>query len=560
MFIVYYKNDTNNGKVIRPTPFISISYSLDRNKDTLFGGRYNITLNGTLLHNAGSPQNTADPDSILSQGPNYETNPSGEFTRTPKQIINFSDRAYSMLLKQQALRALFAHDGQKMEMLSIRNDESIIVFYPEVESISFEEGTYTDICRYTVNLTTNALFDKNDNLLDVAGSGFYDSTSENKNYHIENYSDEWSLEPDESFGITQNSIRPPSSNPFMNVVPRIYRITRNISATGKTMYFPKNDNREEAWEQAKKFVKFNILKENISVAPSSQITSFPSYSDTLGSGLLNISLPVSGYNHVRSETINKTDGTYSLSDSWIISPDNAVESYNISLSSDNNSPLVSVSINGNVKGLSNKTADNFVNNIKFNNAMTKLRTISNNFSFDINSTIYKRAKSTTPIILNMIPNSVNITQNESTGEMTYNVNYNNRPTNFIRNVSSENIVITDTYPGDVYTVTPVINRNNGPLLQYIGGRTEYRRDLNIELNVNRSNMGYYKMNSKGSYIYKKPSINPIISSDLQTIINTCSPAGEPDIRKYFLNPPSESWDPKTGKYSLQISWTYELIR
>ena len=563
MFIVYYRNDDQAGKIIRPTPFVSISYSLDKNKNPLvgnnyvMGGRYNITLNGTLLVNGGSPENLSDPESILSIGPNYENNPNGNFTRTNKQIINFSDRAYSMFLKQQAIRALFAHNGQKMEILSIRNDEPVFVFYPEVESISFDEGTYTDLCRYTITLTAPVLFDKNNNILDAA-SKFYDGSEENKNYHVESYTDSWSLEPDDSLGITPNNIPPGVS--IANIVPKIYRVTRNVSATGKTMYFPTNDNREEAWEQAKKFVKFNILKENIESPPTNQISYFPSYSDSVGSGLLNIPLPISSYNHLRSETINKTEGTYSLTDSWIIAPvgTNAVESYASSLSSDNSSPIVSISINGNIKGLSLNTADNFANNSKFVNALQKLRDISNNLSFDINSVVFKRARNLTPIVLNVVPNSLNITQNESTGEITYNVTYNNRPTNFIRNVINENIVITDTYPGDIYSIIPVINKNNGPILQYIGGRTEYRRDLNIDLNVNRSNIGYYKMEKKGSYIYKKPSIDPIISQDLVAIINTCSPANEPTIRKYFLSPPSESWDPKTGKYSIQISWTYEL--
>jgi len=567
MFIVYYRNDLNNGKIIRPTPYVSISYSLDKNKNSLtdqtiqpvIGGRYNITLNGILLVNGGSPNSNSVSDletSILSVGPNYENNPNGDFTRTNKHIIDFSDRAYSMLLKQQALRALFAHDGQRMEILSIRNDEPVFIFYPELESISFEEGTYTDFCRYTINLTAPVLFDKNDNILDAADQ-FYDSTSENNHYHVENYTDSWSLEPDDSLAITPNTIAPGAA--ISNIIPKVHRITRNVSATGKTMYFP-GDRREEAWEQAKKFVKFNILKENIGSAPISQLSNFPSYADTIGSGLLNIPLPITAYNHIRSESINKTDGTYSLTDSWMISPtsDSAIESFSCSVSSDNSSPLISISVNGNIRGLSPASADNFANTNKLDNAMSKLNALSNNLSFDLNSTIFKRARNHTPIVLNVIPNNFNITQNPSTGEVSYNVTYNNRPTNLINNVSSENIVITDTYPGDIFSIIPVINSNTGPLLQYMCGRTEYRRDLNIDFIVNRSNIGYYTMNQKGSYIYKKPSINPAISSSLSSLIMMCSPANEPTIRKYFLSPPSENWDPKTGKYSLQISWTYEL--
>ena len=37
-----------------------------------------------------------------------------------------------------------------------------------------------------------------------------------------------------------------------------------------------------------------------------------------------------------------------------------------------------------------------------------------------------------------------------------------------------------------------------------------------------------------------------------------SPANEPGVRKYFLSPPAESWNPKTGSYSLNLDWTYEI--
>jgi hypothetical protein len=172
MFIVYYKNDRNDGKIIRPTPFISIGYNAVRNKEKTLGADYSITLNGILITNAGSPlssnENASDIiDNIQSIGSNYENNPEGNYTRVSKEIINSGDRSSSIFLKQQALRALFAHDGQRMEFSSIRNDQPMLVFYPTVDSISFEEGTYTDFCRYTINLTAPLFFDNNDNVLEL---------------------------------------------------------------------------------------------------------------------------------------------------------------------------------------------------------------------------------------------------------------------------------------------------------------------------------------------------------------------------------------------------------
>jgi hypothetical protein len=47
-------------------------------------------------------------------------------------------------------------------------------------------------------------------------------------------------------------------------------------------------------------------------------------------------------------------------------------------------------------------------------------------------------------------------------------------------------------------------------------------------------------------------------SGILEAINAYSPAREPGIRKYFVSPPQETWDPKEGRYSLSITWTYEL--
>ena len=557
MFIVYYKNNRNDGKIIRPTPFISIGYNAVRNKEKTLGANYSITLNGILITNAGSPlssnENASDIiDNIQSIGPNYENNPEGNYTRVSKEIINSSDRSNSIFLKQQALRALFAHDGQRMEFSSIRNDQPMLVFYPTVDSISFEEGTYTDFCRYTINLTAPLFFDNNDNVLELNSiNNGTRNLFQNLDYHVEDYSDTWSIEVDDSTGRTPNSI-PPGVN-ISNVIPRNYRVTRNVSATGKTIY--KNDQRYEAWEQARGFIKTEILRES-TTSPTSQIGYFPGYSEssTFGSGLLNIPNNFLAYNHIRSENVDKTAGSYSISDTWLLSPESAIESYEISVSSSNESPVVSVSMNGSIKGLSPNTADQFNNNLKYINALQKYQIISGDFG--INSTIYKRARNITSVVLNTVPANFSVTKNELIGEINYNITYDNRPTTFFNGVSQENITITDTYPGDVYAIIPTINSTTGPIFQYIGGRTEYRRDLNIEFTVNRSNIGAGKMTSKDSYIYRKPSHG----NTLIQIINTCSPASEPLIRKYFLNPTSESWDPKTGRYSVQISWTYELSK
>jgi hypothetical protein len=121
---------------------------------------------------------------------------------------------------------------------------------------------------------------------------------------------------------------------------------------------------------------------------------------------------------------------------------------------------------------------------------------------------------------------------------------------------SESISINDTSPGDVYAAIPVLGRTTGPILQYMDMRTEYKRSASIEIQLDYTDIGYGK--NRANLLMTKPSLNAPIKGELDQVIAEISPANEPGIRKYFIDPPTESWNPRTGSYSLSLSWTYEL--
>ena len=177
--------------------------------------------------------------------------------------------------------------------------------------------------------------------------------------------------------------------------------------------------------------------------------------------------------------------------------------------------------------------------------------------FGTTSWVYKRANQFLDINLNGSPVSLSIGSNRVTGEITYNVQYDNRPTNYFDQVTSETITVNDTYPGDVYAVIPVLGRPTGPILQYAFGRTEYKRDLSIEFILDANNLGY-QTSTRNGLLYTKPSLTAPYKSQIDNLIGMMSPASEPGVRKYFLNPPQETWNPKEGRYTLNCSWTYEV--
>ena len=93
-------------------------------------------------------------------------------------------------------------------------------------------------------------------------------------------------------------------------------------------------------------------------------------------------------------------------------------------------------------------------------------------------------------------------------------------------------------------------------MEYIVGRTEYKRDLSIELIIDYTDIPYDS--GRNSLLLMKPSTNEPTRTQLRTLIKELSPEKEPGIRKYFISPPSESWTPKEGRYSFNLSWIYEL--
>jgi hypothetical protein len=219
-----------------------------------------------------------------------------------------------------------------------------------------------------------------------------------------------------------------------------------------------------------------------------------------------------------------------------------------------------VSINGKLKGLSDVTADQYnEKNKSYGNVLKEFNRLSNNNLYGINSVIYKRASGFIAPKLNPNPAQTSVNVNQSLAEIDYNVTFDNRPITFFSDVIQESITIDDTYPGDIYVVLPVLSRDNGPIFQFLGGKTQYERSVNIELTMSPSYIAKGIMQKAGHYMGRSPSRNiGSIKSELQNLIIMLGPQSEPNIRKYFLNPITENWDPKSGKYSVSISWVYEL--
>jgi len=546
MIKIYRKNtDTGEiyGTVLYPVPFVTISETPLSDKNERYASRYTITLNGTLVGDMGVP--VYDPDSENAAFPEYTGTLFDKASYERSQVC-----LRDILYKQNAIRALFDKDFQRITISDI-NGDVIHSCKPQVESINFEEGTWAHICNYSVNL-----FGFNfDNLSYRDGLPYPSGGAK----YIESFSDVWSIEQDDSYG--------------QHITPKVFRLTRNLSATGAT-----SDGNYEPWRHAKDYIKTKIWKGSNGQAsereypydvPWSGEALDPDSKTQAGAyanGLINIPVSYSGINHARSETIDVAAGSYSISDTWLLfdtNYDDAFESYTVSIQDGRDSPFTTVAIDGKIQGLDNEPGAIGVPYAKkqsnaLENARKKYLDISKNGQFGVNSEIFKRVNNRIGSTLNSQPNSISLGLNDSTGEITYNMSFDTRPANIFSDVLSESINVNDTHPGDLFTVVPILGRSTGPILQHLGSRTEYRRDVGIEIQLNPTQLGYG--DGRGTLIEAKPTLREPLRTELTRVISSLSPAGEPGIRKYFLSPPTESWNPKTGSYTLNLSWTYELDR
>jgi|688.fasta_scaffold02450_13 hypothetical protein len=599
MLVVY---DGSAGKVIRPVPFISITQNPIRNKAGNLGSYYDIVLTGTILSDLGSPNGTNGTGGFASSSADLSS-----------ENIAIGQAMRNIVSKQNKLRELFSQDGRKCELLSADgSSQPVITFYPTVQSITFDEGVYINNAKYTITLRAEALINSSNKLVkdsipnstfigDLKGSTPSRSTADvdlksavSSSGFVEDYSETWSIEPQEGRGITDTATIAPTTfdaNTHVKSI-RSYILTRNITATGRTMYYEESPaaggggatKRKEAWEQARTYVYKCILKDtdDISTNNSTGYEQYPEYGlgPYFGSGYLNIAKDNwGGYNHVRTESFDVAGGTFTLQDTWLLSSGTAYEDYKMSLSrSRDGTNVYTINIDGTIKGLSsqqaggaayggNNTAPTINGsvagiNTPYQNAMYKWHSVSNSGIFGPNCNLYRRAQAGVFATLNHVPASVAVSSNEFTGEITYNVEYDTRPLPAVSGTLSESITCTDTYPGDVFALIPVIGRPTGPVLQYLNMRTEYQRNLSIDLVFDR----YYASGQGGNigakqfFLLSKPSLNQPFRDQIKFIINAFSPSGETGILKYFVSPPQETWDAGTGRYSLNINWTYELNR
>jgi hypothetical protein len=95
---------------------------------------------------------------------------------------------------------------------------------------------------------------------------------------------------------------------------KTYTLTHNVSAVGKKFYDENGNQPFLPWQYARQFV-IDRLGFDADISLSSGVLSLPSY--------------YNGWNHVRSDNNNEQDGSYTVTERWLLASGSAIEDFSI---------------------------------------------------------------------------------------------------------------------------------------------------------------------------------------------------------------------------------------
>lgn len=551
-----------------PSPLLSFSRSTFNNVGRAgFGAEYSATLEGTLVPHLGNPYFSGDA-ALLSEDSWTKPSTAGSSSSDEPNFGYDPDNLLAATLrKEEKIRSLFSNNSvsgvSQPIMVNITNwgeTTSGLRFAAFVDEVSFgSDGRGVNPQSYTISLRTSNFLESSNGDFDANSNEF---TPE---YHVASISETFDIAELDEVNVNFNG---EGVNAALDSTSKMYSVSRSISVGGSPVYDSDGSyvSGLAPWQQASGYVYTTL---------------------GLGSGKLpdsrfNIPLSTSGYKTANSSIAESTDkeaGTYSITESYTLySGEPVIHTINVDTEA-NNSEKISVSVNGVIQGLN--TLDSFANTKNnFLNASGFNALINNGFNVGINDatyvipSAYYYAKTLGELDwLNPRPNSKSLSRDVAGGTIAYAYSFDDKMPNLVSGSLIETITVNDTYPGELFSATPVIGRNQ-PVLQYLNSRSEYKRALSINVTMGKPENNWSYNDASGGYwagatqgniqqwlLHDKPSRITIPSGDLENIFQAVNPVNDPSFTvrggKCFHSPPTENWDAFSRSYSYSIEWTYE---
>jgi hypothetical protein len=356
-------------------------------------------------------------------------------------------------------------------------------------------------------------------------------------YNLNSVNDTWSIQRDES--INPGSGYGGSGDECLDCdcIP-VYNVQRSLVATANPTC-TSGDDYVDPWTVAKSYCDANV---------GFDTGVFAGYDCfELGSFVT--------LNHTRVYNVDKSAGSYSVNEAWVVRPGQAgnsnsvIETSTFSISQSNSSNVLNVSIQGQIIGLdsrgfdANGCFDALANAGKYQNARDFWENTRK-------PSLHTKAEIIADRALNAKPVGGAVTHNPCAGVINYNYNYNSGTFCMTEitgyDILSESVEVSVSHPRDIYSEVYVIGRPC-PIIRDLGIRSKGTKTLSLGLVV-------------------APTGDEDIDCSLK-----CYPPFKPQSDDFFadcygdltgeygvvaLDADNETWNVTNGSYRRTITWSY----
>ena len=513
---------SQTGGVIGPMPRYSINReNLSTGDGTFMGTKFTINVTGTAII-----QSTDDAQDITVKG-QRQSRVMGE-----------------ALTSMQLLRESFPNQGTgKLEISAYGGLPNVMVF-DDAKLLSVDLPEQTEESAGVQTLEYSFTFEAYEEASNNSNTGSTGRTTP-PTYKLSSVDESWELS--EADGFFYDFDIPTDEN---DTLRKTYTLTHTVSATGLKKYERPGviaaDG--EAFRQAVLWVKTRLvsdprveIKEDLmgdELFFSSKFLpiemNMPGKPDDLGFNLKEGTPPYKGYNHTRSVSSDQNVGSYSVTDTWVISQENFESTHSLEFNFEGGASTEgsTVTANATFQGLStiDYKSEESTKTDKYAGALKAFAIVK-----PLIPDLAKRAylDSEGAFALNTdIKLSESVGHNKVSGTVTYSVSFNDYDLPKITDAVSESVSISynnDKGEQKLIAILQVIGRANGPIIQDIQTTQISSRTIAVDAVMKR---GSGKPNGEAALIPYRPAAVSYLTSS------------------------TESWNPSTRAYNKSETWEF----
>jgi len=510
----------NKTGVTGPFPRYSISREdLSSGDGTYLRSKYSITVTGT----ATIKSNTAQDATVKGERQN-------------------AIQGEAIIVSNLNLQEAAQQGNGKLTIASYGGQNNKLIF-SDARLLSVEMPEQTEESLGVQNLEYSLSFEaylNSSNANSQTGSADADTDVLN----VSSAEESWELTANEGvFSFKNNDV---SDTPY-----KTFTLTHSLNAVGIKVFGASATT--TAWKSAQDWVKSRMCKDvssdiasgvNNATSATRPDTTFNPLKMGDDNSLMNLG-DFKGYNLIRTFSSDVAGGSYSVTETWLISEKTQAVTHEVDVSIENSqeAPAASVTVNGTIQGLEDVSTSVLpitTTEGKYANAVDALSAVLGK-AYTLANSIY----STSGIggTLRTIEINKTIGHNKVTGTITWSVTFDDLVVEFPNAVREDiNVTYENEYgTNQVVAILAILDKADGPIIQDIGTTQERKVSVSIDLTMEKA------------FRTTKPSKGDD-AQELEDLANSHKPTAT--TGNVYQESRSETWNPKAGTFNLSIGWVY----